>query len=368
VLCCCAAVLFCGSAMLCSCAAVLCCGAAVLMLPSADIVSPSTAVPMSPTTDEPPPSTSSSAPSLPASRVLDSIPCSTPAASRETLQQELLELKAENTRLKEELNVMLEHSIESDMRLLQLNEDVFVASTTSQTTSHSTVGPLISSFSADATNSVVTASAKTSPAPAPSDYNTIFTQSVAAVGTESSPAHIPADASNSVTAATTEDYLAIIASLKTTVEVLEAELAMYRNNSNYVTKDTFSYTKIHTKKASPVELENRFDVLTKDIAYPPQLSYIHSNVSQVQPSKMKKSKRYTHDKSTNISKKLSLSFKQLLLYGDSHVRHLGGLLSESVNGNTSVTGFCYPSARLESVIPSSSPPPESCCIIMAGTN
>lgn len=54
-----------------------------------------------------------------------------------------------------------------------------------------------------------------------------------------------------------EYYLEIIASLKTTIEVLEAELLFYRSNSKSadVTRDSFSCTKVYSKKAGPVEVK-----------------------------------------------------------------------------------------------------------------
>lgn len=69
--------------------------------------------------------------------------CSTPAAIKNTLQEENSELRTENTRLKEEIQVLLQHSIEPDTRLLQYTEEVFVANIPSPKPPCQTGGPPI---------------------------------------------------------------------------------------------------------------------------------------------------------------------------------------------------------------------------------
>lgn len=64
----------------------------------------------------------------------DSIACSTPAETTSAmLQEENMTLRSENARLKEEVRVILDHSIESDSRLIQYTTEIFTAGLPSQT-------------------------------------------------------------------------------------------------------------------------------------------------------------------------------------------------------------------------------------------
>lgn len=64
--------------------------------------------------------------------------------------------------------------------------------------------------------------------------------------------------------------------------------------------------------------------------------------------------------------KNTLSFPSVHIEGDSHARHLAGLVQQLVT--TPVTGVCKPGARLVDVTSGSPPPPESCAVMFAGAN
>ncbi|KAG8253048.1 hypothetical protein J6590_044042 [Homalodisca vitripennis] len=103
----------------------------------------------------------------------------------------------------------------------------------------------------------------------------------------------------------------LVASLKTTVEVLEAELEYFKAEA--------------VKKSKQSDSENKGWVVVQ-----------------------------------NKSKKIRR--------GDSHVHHLIGLVRQRVSPSTRVGGTCRPGAKLLTVTDSSLPPPGSCYVLFAGTN
>lgn len=62
------------------------------------------------------------------------------------------------------------------------------------------------------------------------------------------------------------------------------------------------------------------------------------------------------------------SFSFICIEGDSHARHIAGLIKTLMVHTTKVVGMCKPGAKLLDVTSGSAPPPGSCCIIIAGTN
>ncbi|KAG8314259.1 hypothetical protein J6590_096793 [Homalodisca vitripennis] len=123
----------------------------------------------------------------------------------------------------------------------------------------------------------------------------------------------------------------LVASLKTTVEELEAEL------------ECFKAEVVKKSKTHQSDSENKGWVV-------------------VQYKSKKNSKNV---KGSDIKK---LLFPAVYVEGDRHVRHLIGLVRQRVSPSTRVGGTCRPGAKLLTVTDSSLPPPGSCYVLFAGTN
>lgn len=64
-----------------------------------------------------------------------------------------------------------------------------------------------------------------------------------------------------------------------------------------------------------------------------------------------------------------IQFKSVSVVGDSHVRGLSALMKKTRLGRgVDITGVCKPGARLLNIEPTSSPPIDHCYVVMAGTN
>ncbi|KAG8261607.1 hypothetical protein J6590_069076 [Homalodisca vitripennis] len=120
------------------------------------------------------------------------------------------------------------------------------------------------------------------------------------------------------------EILNLVASLKTTVEVLEAELECFK-------AETVKKSKTRS------DSENEGWVVVQN-------------------------------KSKINSKKKKLPFPAVYIEGDSHVRHLIGLVRQRVSSSTRVGGTCRPGAKLLTVTDIGLPPPGSCYVLFAGSN
>lgn len=262
------------------------------------------------------------------------------------LEIENVNLKSQVTKLNEELQSLLNHTIESDTRLLNYTEEIFV--TTKKT------------------DCLKDCAVQCDPLPECVNPRCVET-------------------------------LDIIARLKTTIEVLESETSFLKselNNCICQESDSDSWT-IHSKnktKLHPISTSNRFSSLSKctdTMNSKPVAKYqnnkeILSKVIQKtvwKPQQIKQHKtthiaprnvnKNTNEKKVNHAKKRrSLPFKEVAILGDSHARHIAGFVQELVQPTTRVSGFCKPGAKLQNVLASSQPPTEGtrCEIIIAGTN
>ncbi|KAG8277742.1 hypothetical protein J6590_036522 [Homalodisca vitripennis] len=56
------------------------------------------------------------------------------------------------------------------------------------------------------------------------------------------------------------------------------------------------------------------------------------------------------------------------IVGDSHARHLAGMMRAMVDGDTDVSGTCKPGAGLLNTTPDPAPPPGNCFVLVSGNN
>ncbi|KAG8281105.1 hypothetical protein J6590_065690, partial [Homalodisca vitripennis] len=152
----------------------------------------------------------------------------------------------------------------------------------------------------------------------------------------------------------------LVASLKTTVEVLEAELECFKAETVKKSKtrsdsENEGWHKRHIKSVQ--KTQNSKFKLTKN-AHRNNIS----NISHIHhPGN-------NHPQNVKGSEKKKLPFPAVYIEGDSHVRHLIGLVRQRVSPSTRVGGTCRPGAKLLTVTDNGLPPPGSCYVLFAGTN
>ncbi|KAG8317474.1 hypothetical protein J6590_026628 [Homalodisca vitripennis] len=248
-----------------------------------------------------------------------------PLSDLDALLQENTLLKEEIKRLQTELKSILDHAIESDQRLSLYTSEIF-ASATSQSSK-----PV-----------------KTNDGAVQCDPIPLTTQE-----TQTLPVSIPVpDHSNE-----------IIDSLKTTVEVLEAEVECLKlqhtqcvcNNPN----ETWKLEK-HKKKKTK-----------KQTIHFLSLSTPRNSVNQPTKISIKCKNNNRKPKPLPLPVSNPIPFESVVIEGDSHVRHIAGMKSQLLSRRVSVTGVCKPGARLLQIT-SSQPQPVTkgtrCSVLIAGTN
>ncbi|KAG8246795.1 hypothetical protein J6590_076578 [Homalodisca vitripennis] len=235
----------------------------------------------------------------------------------------------ENTLLKEEIKCLqtelksiLDHAIESDQRLSLYTSEIF-ATATSQSSK-----PV-----------------KTNDGAVQCDPIPLTTQE-----TQTPPVSIPVlDHSNE-----------IIDSLKTTVEVLEAEIECFQlQHTQCVCKNRNETWKLHpSKQCKPGNSQ------------PPNPTPFSPSKPTKIPIKCKNNNRKQKPLPLPVSN--PIPFESVVIEGDSHVRHITGMTSQLLSlERVSVTEVCKPGARLLQIT-SSQPQPVTrgtrCSVLIAGTN
>lgn len=269
--------------------------------------------------------------------------------SLQDLQLENNYLKSQVSELKQQVKTLLDHAIESDSRLLEYTNDVFVTKTpcTKVNNNFETVTPKRLS----------------------SCENGVQCDLQSTMCRDCEGAHD------------------LITSLRTTIEVLESEVQCLRAEKNDPVNSVDNWLLYHGKKTPPIPIQNRFsnlqvdasdnesdgrslpkhfNILTKPKTRPKSSFTIHPKSRTKEfPKFVRSPTDLQHNKK---NERTPTAFSSLLIEGDSHARHLATLLQEKINLKTTVSGMCKPSAKLRSVSSGNPPPPGSCTVIIAGTN
>ncbi|KAG8250943.1 hypothetical protein J6590_091476 [Homalodisca vitripennis] len=263
-----------------------------------------------------------------------------PGTARCLSAMEMADLVAENQQLKhrllqleEQYKHVLDHSIESDTRLMQYTNQVFVAAT-----------------------SLVESPVRASVADCAVQCDPPLRASVADCAMQ---CELPTDCGDQRCADTRD----LVAGLKTTIEVLEAELNSLREKgSSGCTREQPSEWSVVSDKRRhlPTKTNNKYQVLSSlRHASPPSKSpAMHRSPKEDRKNEKKKNKN---------NHKTNLPLSSIFIEGDSHVRGLVGHVRRKVARRTKVDGLCKPGAKLLEAT-SDVPPPGSCCVIVAGTN
>ncbi|KAG8300946.1 hypothetical protein J6590_064511 [Homalodisca vitripennis] len=275
------------------------------------------------------PSLSISTPPSPAPSSLPSSP-STPdySSPSPTLSDDLA---VENKLLREKIadlnirvTVLLDHSIESDIRLLQYTDLVFVSNNSSS--SHIT-----------APRAAMTVDCATQCEPPIYLSNPDDTVVTVDTCVQYESLAIPAVCDSEQFCVNRD----LVHSLKTTVEVLEAEIVSLKYELNLCKREERTnedtWTKVQTKTSKvPAKSKSKYD----DV----------KNKKAIIKTSNKK-----HTSQQKTIKKQYIGFNTVVIRGDSHAHYIAGLLGEMVNSE--VTGVCKPGARLCDVIDHSPTPP-----------
>ncbi|KAG8286833.1 hypothetical protein J6590_050819 [Homalodisca vitripennis] len=177
----------------------------------------------------------------------------------------------------------------------------------------------------------------------------------------------------------------IVSRLRNTIQVLEADNLCLRAEADrcecHRGKSTETWTVVPMKNV-PIETQNKFTPLATLPEFDETASPKTRNAGE--KGKIKK-KRNPRKKSTTQTIRregyamgvehrqeeqptTSLPFQTVIIEGDSHARHLAGLVQQRVKLPTRVSGICKPSPGLLDATSGAPPPPGSCCVILAGTN
>jgi len=140
---------------------------------------------------------------------------------------------------------------------------------------------------------------------------------------------------------------------------------------------------------SPPTTQNRFEILQSLLPEDPSfkvVTYHRTNKQKPQENlryktikfkpalsnQIKKSQPLVPNPTTKINTHRTIPFKYVSVVGDSHARHLAGLMSERTSHRTMVDGVCKPGAGLLNIVTSSSSPSThpnpDCVVLIAGTN
>lgn len=305
---------------------------------------PSPATPLTTPLPSPTHSTTPNSPSAtPIHNSSASLP-TTPSPDQNSLAQENQLLKDEIVRLNAELKSILSHAIENDQRLSLYTSQIFAT-------------PIPSSPPTEST--------KLADIAVQSDLPNLTDNE-----TQTLPSYIPdPDCSQE-----------IIKSLKTTIEVLEAEINCLTLQNIHCTCNNQPWTLVKSKKLlkqpslspkKPPVKSKKF----KNTKHP----YPH-NTNLSKPGPQSKNSRMTNkpSKTRKIPHPPSIHkpipYESVVIEGDSHARHIAEMTSQLLPQKVSVTGICKPGAKLLQVDPpQTQPQPQpvsgpQCKVLIAGAN
>ncbi|KAG8307513.1 hypothetical protein J6590_018386 [Homalodisca vitripennis] len=215
------------------------------------------------------------------------------------MQAENSSLRTQVADLRKQLQDVLDHTIESDRRLLQFTDELFVVNPSRNET------PSTSSSVAD-----------TRPIEPGEQRSTEYKNRQCT------------------------EVRDLVNSLKTTIEVLEAEIELLKSGSS-------------SCPCKEVKEEN-------------STQWTHEQNQNKHKRLKKQHKQKTRNTETSVT---PVVFSTVVVEGDSHVRSLAGLVQSLVTAETSVLGVCKPGAGLLGVVRGGQPPlPGNCYVLIAGAN
>ncbi|KAG8293366.1 hypothetical protein J6590_018776 [Homalodisca vitripennis] len=301
-------------------------------------------VPVASPTLAPPPACSTPAPATPSG------PAVTPSSTLED-PEEIHTLRKKLERLEEEYQKLLNHTIESDTRLLQFTDQIFPVNTS----------PRVDLT--DRASAAVDCGVQCEAPPL------AFADS-----------GVQCDLLGHTTCVVSQcaENTELIKKLKTTLEVLEAENQCLRLQ---IEKRDCSepWTEVKSRKTSKVAVrktsrdqlrEEKISIDSKQKQHNKRKNSNRSKGKTHQKTKGQKLKpnQQPNDRSFQTS---ILRLKSITIRGDSHTRHVAGMVMKLIGPGTSVSGMCKPGAKLLDIIQpdqTSTGPGPRCEVLIAGTN
>ncbi|KAG8256882.1 hypothetical protein J6590_061164 [Homalodisca vitripennis] len=252
---------------------------------------------------------------------------STPLADSEdwTTVKRVADLLAENSMLKDSIQQLnerykhvLDHSIESDTRLMQYTDQVFVANTMRRASAADCGVQCDSPSRACAADCGVQCD-------------------------------LPSECRDQRCA----EIRDLVASPRITIEVLEAEIQCLKEEGkkSACEREQKELWEVHYNK-------KRLPKIPKNKQCSPKVSATVAHHSG-EPRKKRRG---------NSKQRISLPFSSIIIEGDSHTRGLTCILRRMVTCETMVGGVCKPGAKLMEATSDDSPPAGGCYVIVAGTN
>lgn len=296
-----------------------------------------------------------------ASAASPSISCISPPPSTD-LQAENLTLKEELAKLRFERQAVLDHSIESDLRLLQYTETVFLPP---PNLSISLTEPSLEQHNKN--NNTPEESRSRQEESSVKEELERAVKKIQELENKQVEFNRPCETCIILR----EEINNMIGSLRS----LEEEILQLKNQISPQPPVSISDSLRATQPA--LKLQNKFEVLNEE-------GY-HSAQEDEGFAKVKNKKKKTHKKSFNYSfnhrgvkrtlkpnhdkvTQVSIPFSKVTIIGDSHVRNLASLMMDQVREGPAISGVCKPGAGLMSIMPTTTPCRDHCYVIMAGTN
>lgn len=286
------------------------------------------------------------------------LPASTPpppptpdSAPTPELIDENAALKDQLAKLQVEMESVLNHSIESDLRLTQYTTDIFSCNRTLTQKNDQSIQTEPSTTNTE--NKYLKEIHKLN--------STIELQQKELDNARNKITTLESELNLKLNCKTCEILKQETTNMISTIRNLELNIKQIENKTQ---------TPPAASRNSTIPLQNSFELLAEESEIEPEFKTVSkkkrkgTNKNVVLP-KNKKSKLPTKKNKMHTHK---IPFKNITVLGDSHARNLAALTSERTSHYTTVTGTCKPSAGLLNIAPTSTPPPQHCYVILAGTN
>ncbi|KAG8295273.1 hypothetical protein J6590_083671 [Homalodisca vitripennis] len=257
---------------------------------------------------------------------------------------EISRLKQEIKRLENEFQKLLDHTIESDTRLLEYTDQVFPVN-------KSRVNQIARA------SATVDCGVQCEPNPSPPGDPAPATVD----------SGVQCDLREQLRSVSCAENTELLRCFKTTIEVLEAENKCLKQQNTCESASLNSgqpWTEVKNKiHPSPLSTKKRFQTLSVNLKTPTARKPKGNSFPQTKKKKTKFPKNQQYPQNAH--------FKSIFIRGDSHARHNAGLVRSITGPTISVGGVCLPGAGLLDVVGPRQMSTESgtrCEVLMAGTN
>ncbi|KAG8330721.1 hypothetical protein J6590_056547 [Homalodisca vitripennis] len=155
-----------------------------------------------------------------------------------------------------------------------------------------------------------------------------------------------------------------VQNMLTTIKTLEEEIKVLKTEKLSLIEKTNCTSTQHTNFQPTKQQQDK----------PDDFTIVTKKKKKQKPNKKKKSNHFLKTHKTKIEngceKNKKLPFRTVSIVGESHARHLAGMMRAMVDGDTDVSGLqaCKPGAGLLNTTPDPAPPPGNCFVLVSGNN